>query len=188
MSLSLEQLLDKYVPVKNPEGCWLWTGSKTKKGYASCRYEDHTGIVHRLVYESFTGPIPVEMEIDHLCRMRHCVNPAHLEAVTHIENLRRGESYWRNRTHCSHGHAYTAENTYITSSGTRACRACRFERSHRADNWKGNVRPGERTHCPQGHPYDKENTYFAPRGGRRCKECNRVRARYRIQMLKGENQ
>jgi hypothetical protein len=79
-----------------------------------------------MAYEMLVGPVPDGLELDHLCRVPACVNPDHLEPVTHIENVRRGRSYWAERTHCSAGHEYTRENTRITKRG-RTCRACKNE-------------------------------------------------------------
>lgn len=79
------------------------------------------------MYEAFVGPIPDGLQIDHLCRVRHCVNPAHLEPVTIAENVRRGAAA---QTHCKYGHEYTPENTVIHHGG-RECRTCNRIRSRR---------------------------------------------------------
>jgi len=71
-------------------GCWIWGGPVTKDGYPSLVFRD--GInesAHRYFYRKTHGPIPDGYEVDHLCYQRNCVNPAHLEAVTHDENQRR---------------------------------------------------------------------------------------------------
>lgn len=109
-------------------GCWEWMASKGSNGYG--RFGDgwkkSPKLSHRASYEALTGPIPDGLVIDHLCRNRGCVNPDHLEPVTIGENVRRGDSgaLGRNKTHCPHGHAYTPANTWIASSGGRACREC----------------------------------------------------------------
>jgi hypothetical protein len=87
-----------------------------------------TRLAHRLAYELAKGPIPGGLEIDHVCEHRWCVNPNHLEAVTHTENVRR----WSERlTHCVRGHEWTEENTYRPASknGRRDCRKCRVIRN-----------------------------------------------------------
>lgn len=116
--------------VGTENGCWLWTRSTTK-GYGKIRLNGAQILVHRLAYESAVGPIPDGLTIDHLCRVRGCVNPAHLEAITRGENTLRGETISaRNavKTHCVNGHEFTAENTRV-ADGHRACRACQRARA-----------------------------------------------------------
>lgn len=110
-----------------PNGCWLWTANKGRNGYG--QFGIARGVqkyVHRLVYEMFVGPIPTDLEIDHLCKVRNCCNPRHLEAVTHLENCRRGTAGDRERakTHCPHGHPYSPENTYMRYPNKRRCLTC----------------------------------------------------------------
>jgi len=132
-TLDLPERLRKRVCV-NDADCWL----ATRNGrYAEYMVHGRRYLAHRFVYELFVGPIPNGLEIDHLCRNRPCINPAHLEAVTCKENIRRGltgyfgEKYkgkgarpWRKRTHCPQGHAYTGRNLIIDYQGKRLCRAC----------------------------------------------------------------
>ena len=83
-------------------------------------------LAHRMIYELLVGPIPDGLEIDHLCRNRGCVNPGHMEPVTHRENLMRGDTVAAAnpaKTHCIRGHPYDDENTYRYGSH-RYCRAC----------------------------------------------------------------
>lgn len=110
--------------------CWLWTASKTSAGYGNFKAAANNVYAHRLSYEWLMGPIPEGLVIDHLCRVPNCVNPEHLEPVTHKENVRRGTAGWniRARTHCAHGHEFSAENTrrYKLKSGgwERKCLTC----------------------------------------------------------------
>lgn len=105
-------------------GCWLWTGTVNRSGYGTLRIGDRgAALAHRWSYEHHVGPIPAGLHIDHLCRVRHCVNPAHMEPVTPEENQRRG-LLGVLKTHCRHGHEYTPENTYRRADGRTECRTC----------------------------------------------------------------
>jgi hypothetical protein len=105
-------------------GCWLWTAATHPRGYGTFGWGSgsKTVRVHRLAYEALVSPIPEGLHIDHLCRVRCCVNPAHLEPVTNDENHKRG--LHANKTHCKYGHEYNEANT-IRYRGSRACRECR---------------------------------------------------------------
>lgn len=109
-------------------GCWLWTGYRDAGGYGRSRRSGTNTTAHRVSYELHVGLIPPGMHLDHLCRVRHCVNPAHLEPVTPGENIRRGEP--ANRTHCPEGHAYVPANTRVRN-GKRHCLTC--HRKHQAN-------------------------------------------------------
>lgn len=74
-------------------GCWLWTAHRNADGYGVFRFDGQMGGAHRFAYRLLVGPVPDGMELDHLCRMRHCVNPEHMEIVTHAENVRRSERW-----------------------------------------------------------------------------------------------
>ena len=95
-------------------------------------------LAHRFMYEYLIGPIPDGMTIDHLCRVRKCVNPMHMEVVTQKENMLRGNTLQaknKNKTHCVRGHEFTPDNTlvYRRNNGyMRICRKCKRRREHEA--------------------------------------------------------
>lgn len=107
-------------------GCLIWTGFKNRDGYGLIRFDGRTTRTHRVAYILTFGPIPDGFEIDHLCRVRDCMEPTHLEAVPHLVNVRRGIAgiNSKSRTHCVHGHPFDAKNTTVTQDGRRRCRAC----------------------------------------------------------------
>lgn len=116
-----------------PGPCWEWTGAKTSGGYGQFWVKPLKVVSHRFAYEQLVGEIPDDLQLDHLCRNRACVNPQHLEPVTQQVNILRGFSIAtanRLKTHCPHGHPYSAENTYIhPKNNGRICRACARARS-----------------------------------------------------------
>ena len=123
-----------YAPQLGP--CWLWTAHRNCYGYG--QFFPHAegvrqAMAHRWAYEASVGPIPPGLDLDHLCRVPSCVNPAHLEPVTRRENLRRGvqgkgADRLRAKTHCPAGHPYDAENTWH-NRGHRYCRECRRQKA-----------------------------------------------------------
>lgn len=117
------------VDVRTADECWPWLAWLDRHGYGMISRGGRgngMAFAHRVAYEICVGPIPDGLEIDHLCRNPSCVNPAHLEPVTHIENIRRGNAgqFWREKTHCPHGHEYTPENTQ-RYHGRRFCLQCK---------------------------------------------------------------
>jgi hypothetical protein len=126
---------DRFMRHVSPEpnsGCWLWEAHVSKEGYGRFHTPDgRHGWAHRISYELFKGSIPNGLHLDHLCRVRCCVNPDHLEPVTQTENNFRGESHIpknKVKTHCKNGHEFNEKNTYWFSyrdTMHRKCRACR---------------------------------------------------------------
>ncbi|WP_445238441.1 HNH endonuclease signature motif containing protein [Leucobacter sp. USCH14] len=114
-------------------GCWVWVAHVDKLGYGRLRVGGRQGRMvgaHRVSWMLCVGEIPDGADIDHLCRNPSCVNPAHLEPVSHKENIRRGVAGAVNRarqlakTHCPQGHEYDGRNTHLRPNGSRSCRAC----------------------------------------------------------------
>lgn len=119
--------------VHKTETCWLWTGHLNNNGYGKIGDEGRRSVyAHRAMYELLIAPIPPGLTIDHLCRTPACVNPAHLEPVTHAENLRRGRHAQSEKTHCPQGHPYEGRNVLVSHRGNgnpfRLCRTCLYER------------------------------------------------------------
>jgi hypothetical protein len=98
--------------------CIVWPRFLDKDGYGRVWIDGKSALAHRVAYEIARGEIPLGLTIDHLCRNRACINPAHLEPVTQVENMRR-----MRRDVCAHGHAMTGANAGF-SKGRRFCRAC----------------------------------------------------------------
>lgn len=107
----------------SPDECWLWAGTVSGQGYGRIYTGGAQHWAHRVSYEHFVGPIPMGLEIDHLCQTPGCVNPMHLEAVTHAENQLRIR---QRQTSCRRaGHDWTDPgNVYVRRNGRRYCAEC----------------------------------------------------------------
>lgn len=121
----------------NESECWLYTGPKNPEGYGlfhDVRFKG-TRPPHRVVYEALVGPIPQKLVIDHLCRVKLCVNPLHLEPVTDKVNILRGNcpaAQNARKTHCKYGHPLSGDNLYTSPKRRRQCRIClRAKRARR---------------------------------------------------------
>lgn len=110
--------------IENQAGCWIWQGATNKAtGYGTLSND----YAHRLFFEATKGEIPAGMTIDHLCKVRNCVNPDHLEAVSQrVNNCRSGNPAGLNaqKTHCLNGHEFSPENTRIITRSTGDGRMC----------------------------------------------------------------
>jgi hypothetical protein len=132
--------------VNKTETCWLWKGYRNEYGYGRFAFGNKTLYAHRFAYELLVAPIPEGLQIDHLCRVRHCVNPDHLEAVPQSVNILRGTGpAARNHdaTECTHGHPFDEDNTYIRPNGSRSCKQCHRLTVRRASGrwcWCGGIR------------------------------------------------
>jgi len=120
-------LSDKIV-VDTQTGCWLWTGACTAEGYGCVGIPKtrKTTKAHIAVYKAHKGPVPKGKQLDHLCRVKRCVNIEHLEPVTCRVNVLRGETIAAKnaaKTHCIHGHSL--EDAYLRGPNkNRQCRTC----------------------------------------------------------------
>lgn len=118
-------------------GCIEWIACTNGVGYGVLSINRTGGkiLAHRWSYQHHNGPIPDGLSIDHLCRNRGCVNPDHLEAVTHRENVLRGMAPTATnaaKTHCVNGHPFAGENLRISPGGKRECRKCHRDRARKS--------------------------------------------------------
>lgn len=107
-------------------GCWEWNSFIDSNGYGRFSLRGKSRLAHRIMLFILNGKLNNDLEVDHLCRNRKCINPKHLEEVLSYENSKRG-LLWTiniNKTKCKRGHDYNEKNTYIYSDGRRACREC----------------------------------------------------------------
>jgi len=153
MDLELEQRLLRMSTADAATGCRIWTRSLNIDGYGIIKVGGRKGRnlrAHRVAYELAHGPISPDLELDHLCRNRRCIEPSHLEPVTHADNITRGLTGNHNKikTHCPQGHEYTPENTMLYQTRGRAargCKTCRYVRS-RDHNRARRAREREQLH------------------------------------------
>lgn len=125
-------------------GCWEWIGSRMGNGYGQFYVAGKSVSSHRYSYEIIKGPVAGGFDLDHLCRNRPCVNPAHLEPVSRSVNIKRGDIRMNNgnaaKTSCPAGHPYNEENTCIRKPSHRApfrtCRACARLRARKSTSTK----------------------------------------------------
>lgn len=128
------KVVEKPCPVEKLDGpCWRWIGAINHKGYGHIYIDGVTRRAHRVAYERLVSPIDNGLQLDHLCLVKHCINPAHLEPVTNQVNQQRTER--ATKTHCVRGHLLAGHNLIIKSpksGGQRQCRECkRLSRSGR---------------------------------------------------------
>lgn len=141
-------------------GCWIWTASRVPNGYGKFGLDGRTRAAHRLAYEYWIGQIPEGSELDHLCRTPACVNPTHLEPVSHQVNILRG----------------------ITEKSPETRRKIGASKIGKPRPWTPEWRERllahcvKATHCKRGHRFDSANTYQRSDGGRMCLTCTRAAA------------
>lgn len=118
--------------VNKTASCWMWIGGLDWHGYGYFTAYQRRRQAHIISYEIYKGGIPMGLELDHLCRNPGCINPAHLEAVTHKTNILRGQTIMAEnakKTHCKRGHELAGNNLHINKKGERKCKACDAMRS-----------------------------------------------------------
>lgn len=124
---SMSRFLAKVDFGSSPRGCWLWTASAHSWGHGQFQTGTTMALAHRWFYSQVVGPVPADLDLDHLCRNPRCVNPDHLEPVTRRVNTLRGNgptAVNARKTHCHRGHEFASDNLYIRPNGKRECRAC----------------------------------------------------------------
>ncbi|MET8278291.1 HNH endonuclease signature motif containing protein [Micromonospora sp. NPDC005174] len=174
--------------------CWRWQKYVKPNGYGQIGVPGQSSqYVHRVAYLTFVGPIPDGLQIDHLCRVRDCCNPDHLEPVKARTNVLRGVGFAAEHARverCPAGHPYDNVNTYVRADRQgRGCRTCRLESSQRSQSRRAEqfrrspevpvdkrtpVGGNGKTHCPSGHPYAGANLYVDTHGRRQCRTCRRA--------------
>ena len=133
----MPRVMAKVATDKN--GCWVWQGYTTDRGYASIMWNGEQWLVHRAVYTELIGPIPDGLVLDHLCENPSCANPMHLEAVTQYDNLARSHGFIQMhgmQTHCKYGHEFTPENTDLRPQSMGRPGFARFCKQCKAESWQ----------------------------------------------------
>lgn len=167
----LEDRFWSKIDKNGPNGCWLWNGQINQGGYGFITLNKKTVLAHRASYEFLKEEIPKGLVIDHLCKVRNCVNPDHLEAVTLVENTMRGDCPWAinaRKTHCSNGHEFSDKNTKKDSRGNRRCIQCAKEEGLRRNSENPKADPFR---CRRGHLYEEGSFYLVAGRLKKCKVC-----------------
>jgi HNH endonuclease len=178
----------KVIPEPNT-GCWLWLGGRNNQdGYGSYGVSARRSqVAHKACYEILIGPVPGGLELDHRCRVRCCVNPDHLEPVTHRVNVMRGAGMAaRNAAaiNCPVGHPYD-DGSRTARNGWRVCKICETLRARARSDARKEARRILRIAvgdvCRRGHPFTPDTTIINVRGGissRECRVCKYARTRF----------
>ena len=130
----MKSLKELYKVDKN--GCWIFQLYIGTQGYGQINRNGKSQKAHRYFYETLVGKIPTGLEIDHLCRVRSCVNSKHLRCVTKKVNILCGISpsaIHARQKFCQNGHRFTKKNTYIKVNGWRECRTCKSKKQRNSE-------------------------------------------------------
>lgn len=132
----------------DPNGCWIWTAARDGQGYGATKVKGRMVGAHRAIYEHLVGRIPEGLHCDHLCRVRICVNPSHIEIVSCQENVLRGVGHSAQnarKTRCLHGHVFDSDR----SDGKRSCKTCnaKHARNHRRRKMEERIIMTESANC-----------------------------------------
>jgi HNH endonuclease len=171
--------------------CRIWTGVVDGFGYGQISYKGKRSASHRVMYELTNGPIPKGYDVCHSCDTPACIEPSHLWAgdrsanmVDCVQKVRHASA---RKTHCSHGHEFTPENTRLRPDGRRVCIQCERERAKRDwELYRGDFPPRTlKTHCKHGHPLSGDNVYVPPGDPtrRKCKACHYINRNIRFGKL-----
>lgn len=166
------RFLDK-ITIDPETGCWLWRGV-TGGGYGNFFFEKKHRRAHRFSYQAFYGQISKGLDLDHVCRVRRCVNPTHLRMVTERENVLIGNTIVAAnlmKTHCCRGHKLSGSNLIRVPTG-RACRECSRMHGRNFKRRKYGRSPRNYTHCKHGH-----ELVIVSKGKRGCRICINARRR-----------
>jgi hypothetical protein len=141
--LNERQLYRFLIKIKFTEACWYWEGAKNDSGYGYWGFQGKVRPAHVYSYQIFKGEIPAGFELDHICRNHSCLNPFHLEAVSHSVNVQRGVDFKvktnQGKTHCIRGHPLSGTNLLLRKNGKwRRCRICNNE--HARNYWRTRTR------------------------------------------------
>ena len=177
----IRNTIDTFWAQVEPTGfCWLWQGYITPEGYGMSWLDGDSRGAHRIAYTDLVGEIPNGMHLDHLCRIRNCVNPDHLEIVTPRENSLRATRIQVGRSHCTHGHEWTEANT-LPCGESKRCRQCILVREHvqrglqcaydefcdESVHGRGKLELSDT--CERGHTM--ADAYIRSDGSRMCSTC-----------------
>ena len=162
--------------VQTPEsGCWLWIGAVNHKDYGCLHVNGRTMVAHRFIYTSLIGPIPNGLQLDHLCRVRSCVNPHHLEPVTCRENVMRGQGVaviHSQKTHCFRGHLLSGDNLVLIRGQYRNCKVCL--RRSQLESYR-RIAERQRKPCPRcGTKILKDSSLCQSCNGRASQNLKRI--------------